>query len=99
MQDTWSIQTQDEVLATLAHLPRSEPVWLPTYAPWLHPLEQLWHGRRRDVRNAQRLADAWTQLRQQVNAFLEQFAHGAPALLRSVGLVGDGHLAYALRNA
>lgn len=99
VQDNWSIHTHDDVLATLAHLPRIEPVWLPTYAPWLNPIEKLWRWLRRDVLKSHRLADDWSQLRQQVNAFLDQFAHGSPALLRSVGLVGDGHLAYALCSA
>jgi hypothetical protein len=99
VQDNWSIHTHDDVQATLRQLPRLEPVWLPTYAPWLHPIDKLWRWLRRDVLKAHRLADGWPHLRQQVNAFLDQFAHGSPALLRSVGLVGDGHLAYALCSA
>ena len=98
VQDNWSIHHHADVSATLRQVPRIEPVWLPTYAPWLNPIEHLWHWLRRDVLKAHRLADDWAQLRQQVNAFLDQFAHGSPALLRYVGLVGDGHLAYALRS-
>jgi hypothetical protein len=99
VQDNWSIHHHDDVLATLRQLPRLEPVWLPTYAPWLTPIEQLWRWLRRDVLRGHRLADDWSQLRQRVNTFLNQFAHGSPALLRSAGLVGDGHLAYVLRSA
>ena len=99
MLDNWSIHHHDDVLATLRQVPRLEPVWLPTYAPWLNPIEQLWRWLRRDVLKGHRFADDWTQLRQQVNAFLDQFAHASPALLRAVGLVGDGHLAYVLRSA
>lgn len=99
VQDNWSIHTHDDVLATLAQVPRIEPVWLPTYAPWLNPIEKLWHWLRRDVLKAHRLADDWPLLRRHVNAFLDQFARGSPALLRYVGLVGDGHLAYVLRSA
>jgi hypothetical protein len=99
VQDNWSIPTHDDVQATLRQLPRIEPVWLPTSAPWLHPIEKLWRWLRRDVLKAHRRADDWPHLRQQVNAFLDQFAHGSPALLRSVGVVGDGHLAYALCSA
>lgn len=99
VQDNWSIHSHDDVTATLRQLPRLEPVWLPTYAPWLNPIEKLWHWLRRDVLRGHRLADDWSQLRQQVNAFLEQFAHGSPALLHYAGLVGDGHLAYVLRSA
>ena len=99
VQDNWSIHHHDDVLATLRQLPRLEPVWLPTDAPWLTPIEQLWRWLRRDVLRGHRLADDWSQLRQRVNTFLNQFAHGSPALLRSAGLVGDGHLAYVLRSA
>jgi hypothetical protein len=94
VQDNWSIHHHADVQATLRQLPRLEPVWLPTYAPWLNPIEKLWHWLRRDVLKGHRLADDWPQLRQQVNAFLDQFAHGSSALLRYVGLIGDGHLAY-----
>lgn len=99
VQDNWSIDHHADVTATLRQLPRIEPVWLPTYAPWLNPIEQLWRWLRRDVLTAHRFADDWSQLRQQVNRFLDQFAHGSPALLRTVGLVGDGHLAYTLCSA
>jgi transposase len=99
VQDNWSIHHHADITATLRQLPRIEPVWLPTYAPWLNPIEQLWRWLRRDVLRGHRLADEWSHLRQHVNAFLDQFAQGSLALLRSVGLVGDGHLAYVLRSA
>jgi hypothetical protein len=94
VQDNCSIHHHADVAATLREVSRLEPVWLPTDAPWLHPIETLWHWLRRDVLKGHRLAADWPQLRQQVNAFLDQFAHGSSALLRSVGLIGDGHLAY-----
>jgi hypothetical protein len=94
VQDNWSIHHHAEVQATLQQLPRVEPVWLPTDAPWLNPIEKLWHWLRRDVLKGHRWAADWPPLRQQVNAFLEQFVHGSSALLRYVGLIGDGHLAY-----
>lgn len=99
VQDNWSIHHHADVAATLRQLSRLEPVWLPTYAPWLTPIEKLWHWLRRDVLCGHRFADDWPQLRQQVNSFLDQFAHGSLTILRSVGLVGDGHLAYVLRSA
>ena len=44
-----------------------------------------------------RLAHDWGVLRQRVNAFFDQFAAGSHALLRYVGLLGDGKLARALQ--
>ncbi len=98
VQDNWSIHTHEDVCAALATLPQIEVVWLPTYAPWLNPIEKLWRWLREDVLKVHRLADQWDALRARVNAFLDQFAHGSQALLRYVGLRGDGKLAHALSD-
>ena len=97
VQDNWSINQHPDVLAALATLPRIEPVWLPTYAPWLNPIEKLWRWLRQDVIKMHRLAADWDRLKQQAHAFLDQFAVGSPDLLRYVGLLGDGMLAQAVR--
>ncbi len=96
-QDNWSIHSHPDVLTALADLPRIEPVWLPTYAPWLNPIEKLWRWLRQDVLKLHRLAADWEELRQRVNAFLDQFAAGSADLLYYVGLLGDGKLARALQ--
>ncbi len=98
VQDNWSIHQHDEVLEVLQGWSHIEPVWLPTYAPWLNPIEKLWRWLRQDQLYLHRLADDWGQLRQRVNAFLDQFATGSQALLHYVGLVGNGKLAHALKG-
>jgi transposase len=97
IQDNWSIHAHPDVLATLEALPRLEPVWLPTYAPWLNPIEKLWRWLKQDVLKQHRLAADWRALRQRVTAFLAQFAAGSHELLHYVGLLGDGKLAQACR--
>jgi len=99
VQDNWSIHTHPDVCATLAALPQIVPVWLPTYAPWLNPIEKLWRWLRADVLALHRLADDWEALRDRVRAFLDQFATDARDLLHYVGLLGDGRLATARRTA
>ena len=99
VQDNWSIHTHPEVLAALAALPQIEPVWLPTYAPWLNPIEKLWRWLRADVLKLHRLAGDWAGLRARVNAFLDQFAAGSHDLLRYVGLLGEGKLARVVQGA
>lgn len=96
VQDNWSIHRHPDVLSALAGLPRLEVVWLPTYAPWLNPIEKLWRWLRQDVLKMHRLADDFALLKQRVRAFLDQFAHGSEDLLRYVGLSGAGKLAQAL---
>ncbi len=93
VQDNWSIHTHPEVLEAIAAYPQIRPVWLPTYAPWLNPIEKLWRWLRQDILKLHRLASDAKGLRQRVNDFLDQFAHKSRALLQYVGLLGEGQLA------
>ncbi len=98
VQDNWSIHAHPDVLAAVAELPQVELVWLPTYAPWLNPIEKVWRWLRQDVLKLHRLAHDWPALRQRVNAFLDQFADGSQALLHYVGLLGEGKYAQAIQS-
>ena len=59
---------------------------LPTYSPWLNPIEKLWHKLKQDVLHLHRLADHLPVLRALVRDFLDQFDDASPDLLRYVGL-------------
>lgn len=98
IQDNWSVHRHPEVLEVLAGLPRLEVVWLPTYAPWLNPIEKLWRWLRQDVLKLHRWAADPLTLRQYVRAFLDQFATDSHELLHYVGLLGEGKLAQAVRR-
>jgi transposase len=98
VQDNWSIHRHAEVVTALSDLPQIEPVWLPTYAPWLNPIEKLWRWLREQVLTLHRLAGDWDALRERVNAFLDQFAEESHVLLQYVGLTGEGKLAQALND-
>lgn len=97
VQDNWSIHTHDDVLEAVMAYPQIQPVWLPTYAPWLNPIEKLWRWLREEILKLHRLAGDWQALRHRVNGFLDQFVKGSVALLKYVGLLGEGQLASALR--
>lgn len=59
---------------------------LPTYSPWLNPIEKLWRWLKQDVLHLHRLADDLAMLRAIVLDFLARFERGSPELLRYVGL-------------
>jgi len=99
IQDNWNIHTHPDVLTALAGYPRIKPVWLPTYAPWLNPIEKLWRWLRQDVLKMHRWVEDWPQVKQRVHDFLDQFAHGSAALLRYVGLKGKGKLATVINSS
>jgi len=95
-QDNWPVHRHAEVLAALQKFPTIEPVWLPTYSPWLNPIEKLWRWLRVTVLKMHRLAEDWKELLKRVQSFLHQFAKGSQDLLRYVGLLGEGKLARAI---
>jgi DDE superfamily endonuclease len=98
IQDNWSIHKHPDVVEALAQWPQVEPVWLPTYAPWLNPIEKLWRWLRQDVLKLHRLADDWKALRTRVHAFLDQFKDGSQRLLEYVGLLDQGQVARMLHG-
>jgi putative transposase len=95
-QDNWSIHQHPDVVTALKNFPRIEPVWLPTYSPWLNPIEKLWRWLRGTVLKMHQLAEEWQELLNRVYAFLNQFRKGSQDLLQYVGLLGDGKLARAI---
>lgn len=99
IQDNWNIHTHPDVLTALADYPRIKPVWLPTYAPWLNPIEKLWRWLRQDILKMHRWVEDWPQVKQRVRDFLEQFAQGSADLLRYVGLSGKGKLAAVMNTS
>ena len=99
IQDNWSTHRHPDVLTALCKYPRSTPVWLPTYAPWLNPIEKLWRWVRQDVLKMHRWVEDWPAVNQRVRSFLDQFAQGSHDLLRYVGLVGTGNLATVINTS
>jgi hypothetical protein len=62
-------------------------IFLPTYAPWLNPIEKLWRYLKQKIIHLHRLADAWPTLKERVLTFMRQFEQGSFDLLRYVGLL------------
>ena len=88
VQDNWPTHKLPEVLNALAEH-RLTPLFFPTYASWLNPIEKLWRWLRQDILHMHALANDLDTLRQQVIQFLHQFAGGSDPLLHYVGLLSD----------
>lgn len=88
IQDNWPIHFYPQVTAA-ATAARVELVKLPTYAPWLNPIEKLWRKLKQEVLHLHRLSDNWEQLQHRVGEFLESFKAGSQVLLRYIGLLSD----------
>lgn len=59
---------------------------LPTYASWLNPIEKLWKWLKKDIIHNHQTAHDWTQLKVQIQKFLNKFLIPVPLLLTFVGL-------------
>ncbi len=62
-------------------------VYLPTYAPWLNPIEKLWRKAYQEVLHLHRCSDHWEELIQRMHDFLSCYSSGSKELLRYVGLL------------
>ena len=88
VQDNWPIHFEARVVAA-AHEAGITLLRLPTYAPWLNPIEKLWRKLKQEVLHLHRLGNEWETLKQRVVTFLDGFARGSTQLLRYVGLLPD----------
>jgi hypothetical protein len=88
VMDNWPTHTSPQTQAAFAAAGLS-PLFLPTYASWLNPIEKLWRWLRQTVIHLHDCVTDLPTLRQRVCDFLDQFAGPAPQLLRYVGLPVD----------
>jgi len=88
IQDNWPIHFEARVVAA-ADQASITLLRLPTYAPWLNPIEKLWRKLKQEVLHLHRLSDEWEPLKHRVATFLDGFASGSAQLLRYVGLLPD----------
>ncbi len=84
--DNWPVHFHPHAQAALARDPRLQLVPLPTYAPWLNNIEQLWRWLKQRVTHAHPWSDDFGAFKAQVRAELARVAHGPPELRRYCGL-------------
>ncbi len=88
VQDNWPVHKLPEVLQAMQEQGLT-PLFLPTYASWLNPIEKLWRWLKQDILHLHTLANDLNTLRTQVCDFLNAFASGSDPLLRYLGLLLD----------
>jgi transposase len=85
--DNWPVHHHPKVVAEAERL-GIYCLYLPTYAPWLNPIEKLWRLCRQTVVHHHRLANDWTALKAEMGALLDTFSGRSEHLLRYTGLSG-----------
>jgi transposase len=86
VQDNWPVHKLPEPMQAMQDH-QLTPLFLPTYASGLNPIEKLWRWLKQEVIHLHRLAHRLNDFRQQVLDFLDQFKDGSSNLLHYVGLL------------
>lgn len=84
--DNWPVHQHPRVLQALQRQPRVKVLWLPTYAPWLNPIEKLWRWLKQKVTHAHPWCDDFTEYRNQIQSEIDRLDNEPAALLKYVGL-------------
>jgi transposase len=84
--DNWPNHTHPKVTRALSSQARVRVLPLPTYAPWLNPMEKGWRWTRQRVSHAHPWCDDFSEFRQQVRSELARLSQGSEEFLRYIGL-------------
>jgi hypothetical protein len=86
--DNWPVHHHPDVRRAFRGT-RVRLIYLPTYAPWLNPVEKVWRWLYQEILHQHEFVGQWAQLQEAVQAWLDRWSGPSPALLRYVGLHPD----------
>jgi hypothetical protein len=87
VMDNWPVHFHEKVQKAVQADPRIQVLRLPTYAPWLNPIEKLWRLTKQRVVHAHTLSNDFNRFKQLVRDFLAKPTEEPQTLLRYVGLL------------
>lgn len=87
VMDNWPVHFHPKVYAALAAEPRIQVIPLPTYAPWLNPIEKLWRWIKQRVTHTHPWSDDFLVFKDHVRAEFQRVAPGSHDVLYYCGLV------------
>ena len=86
VQDNWPVHYHAHVGQFLAQQPRLHRLPLPTYAPWLNPIEKAWKWARQHYVHAHNCCDDFGRFRRQLDECLAEATRAPAALQHYCGL-------------
>lgn len=86
VQDNWPIHRHRHVWQAVEQN-RLSPLFLPSYASWLNPIEKLWRWLRQDILHDYNESTSFKQIRSRVAQWLDNFAQRSLDLLLYVGIL------------
>lgn len=86
VMDNWFVHAHEQVARAVRQDPRMQILFLPTYAPWLNPIEKLWRLMRQNVCHCHQFAGDFETFKLSVRSFLQRPTDEPGRLLTYVGL-------------
>lgn len=86
VMDNWPVHFHPKVESVVIADPRIVVLRLPTYSPWLNPIEKLWRLTKQTVVHAHDMSDDFNQFKNTVRELLRRPTKNPQELLRYVGL-------------
>jgi len=84
--DNWPVHFHPKVEAALAASPNIRLLRLPTYSPWLNPIEKVWRFARQRAAHAHSLSGDFAAFKERIRECLASASNDPQALLKYVGL-------------
>lgn len=84
--DNWPVHYHERVMACLEARQQVQLCPLPTYAPWLNPIEKLWRKAKQEVVHTHDWSDQWSAFKSALNQFFEQCNQDKESVLTYTGL-------------
>jgi putative transposase len=86
VMDNWPVHFHPKVEQAIGRDPRMQALRLPTYSPWLNPIEKLWRLLKQNVSHTHTMAQDFDGFKKTVRAFLAKPTDQPTELLQYVGL-------------
>ncbi len=91
--DNWSVHVSPAVTQALeARASRIRLLFLPTYAPWLNPIEKVWLKFNREIGHMHPNFGRWQPWRLLIDHWLERITKGSEAMIRETGVASLSYL-------
>lgn len=85
VQDNWPVHQHPQIVQWL-QASRIQVLFLPTYAPWTNPIEQVWRRLKQEVLHLHDWRDDWHGLLGAVQQWFDRWRDGSLELLHYVSL-------------
>jgi transposase len=86
IEDNWPVHFHDKVRAFLVRNPRMQVLRLPTYAPWLNPIEKAWKWVRQTLCHAHEFCDQFDEYKAALDEQMAEAIANPAMMLRYCGM-------------